>query len=190
MIESLTSDCVNDFRQRYQRTYGYLLGAQKKKTLCYISKVDDKVHFDTIAGKNFFVYWDVGVEFEFLPITRGWFFTREGWVLLQRTPVKQYNRGISKSNTSCTKDHPYNGLQHLDISLEILYDVFISPPMPTVGKHFHHLFLVTESKVFFYDKQIGVVEGNKIKLTTPLLRQELSDFIRRDGDSYEVTYEY
>ena len=189
MIESFTRNGADDFRQRYQRTYGYLLGKDNKKTLCYISKVDDRVQFDTITGKNFFVYWDAGVEFEFLPITRGWFYTRDGWVLLQRVPAKQYNRGISKFNTACSMWCNYHkDMKAHEITLELLHDIFVAPLHPPEGHTFKHIFLVVSGKVFFYEKQIGTVEGSVITLTSPLLKQELSDFVRRDNQNYTVTH--
>lgn len=189
MIDTPKAEFASDFRQRYRHSFGFLL-RDNIKTLVYISDVtSSRVTFDTQQGPGFYVNMDSKVEFEFLPITRGWFFTTTyGWVLLERTPARQYCRGISSSNTSARMVDGSGRLLSIPLTLDILADVFVKKPVAPQGTSLNHVFLLLAGRVWFYSTLIGTVDhaANIIKLNSPLAKQEIVDFSRRAGVSYTV----
>jgi hypothetical protein len=187
VIDSLTPLNAADFKQRYLRSYGFLVGDDNTRKLVYISEVASRmVKFSCLEGKDFFVNAGSGVNFEFLPITRGWFNTRNGPVLLQRVPAKQYTRGISGNNTRVYQLNKSGDVVQCDISLDVLLDVFVNkPPMkPEDGVLINKFFLLAKGNVYFYNEVVGTYKNNKIALTEASVRQELSDFIRRQELPY------
>jgi hypothetical protein len=203
LIDSPSYRNVDDWRQRYNKTYGWFRPEAGEKKLVYITDVNQKVVFHTSDGQEFFANLDKDVKFEFLPITRGWFYTRDGGaVLLQRVPAKQYHRGISKNNTAMyflRADGTLGG-RGLGAGLEftVLEDVFVSQPTPHFqeflkGKSWCWLpskfFAVCfHGQVYMYDTRIGTFDRvkNIITLDNTLFLQELRDAIRRCGVQMEV----
>ena len=176
------------WRQRYRNSYGFLVNKDETKTLCYINDVTQtEVRFTTPQGGGFFAYHDRGIVFEFLPITRGWFFTTTyGWVLLTRVPARQWNRGICETNTRVDHLDKRGKFTQIPLTLEILEDVFIKKPKAPSGSSNGVVFLITADTVYFYSQKVGSVKEQTITLFSELVRQELSDFIRRQGFTYKV----
>ena len=192
MIESYHSHNRDDFRQRYRYSYGWMINPENgKKTLAYISNVDGyKVTFSTMDGDGFYVNCNSGIDFEFLPVTRGWYYTtKHGWMMLSRIPAKQYNRGIHQSNTHCQIFETSKSLYSIRPNLSILNDVFVAKPTPTDGSiKLNNCFLLTKDFLWFYDCIVGKREGNTIKLSFPMVGQEVSDCVRRNALQLEVVY--
>lgn len=201
MIDTPTLQNADDWRQRYSRTYGWFKPTEGSKKLVYIKDTGPRVVFSTPDGNEFFANLNQGVEFEFLPITRGWFYTRNGGAnLLQRVPAKQYARGITKANTMVSRLKT-DGTIGTDgtIDFTLLEDVFVSPPKYSWEQFFagvsscfipSKFFLISRyGPVYMYDTFIGRWgrENNLIKLESPLFQQELSDALRRVGVTMEVT---
>ncbi len=193
MLDTLTMYNRDDFNQRYARSYGWFIHPETgAKTLVYVRKVErDKVTFETEKGE-FYAYSGTNVQFEFLPITRGWFHTSNfGPVILQRVPAKQFSRGISDSNTSVRYFGLSDSLREKALSLGILQDVFGATPVtkpnlqdffanPALGFIMNPYFLLWKDGVFFYDVQVGTITGEVITLTDSIIKQELQDYINRN----------
>ena len=188
MRDSPSSLDAEGWRQRYRHSYGFLVSPDETKTLCYISDVTRReVMFNTTGGQDFFAYHDKGSVFEFLPITRGWFFTTSiGWCLLTRVPARQWTRGISESNTRVDHIDAKGKLVEKNLTLEILEDVFIQKPKSPDGLPNGTVFLITKDTIYFYSQKVGKVVENTITLDSALVQQEVKDFIRRQGFSYKV----
>lgn len=110
MFEKFTSVDSNDFRQRYQGTYGYFTH-KGKRTLTRLDKIvsDGRSSFVEFSDRDGLKYLlhpdseDAGTGFEFLPPKSAYFNTPEGIPLLvSRIPARQYLRGICDRNTSIT----------------------------------------------------------------------------------------
>jgi len=203
VIDSPSHNNLDDWRQRYNKTYGWFRHESGEKKLVFISDVSSKVTFTTSDGQEFYANPDKDVKFEFLPITRGWFYTRDGGgALFQRVPAKQYHRGISKGNTSIQYlrvDGTLGG-RGLGNALDfaILEDVFVAKPTWTFQDFLKErawcwipskFFVVTlQGRVLMYDFPIGSFDRNKniITLTNSLFLQEIQDVVRRCGVTLEV----
>lgn len=126
MLDSLTLDNFRDFSQRYQGTYGWLLNEAKNgKVLVYIRKVEEnRVTFMDITGRDFHANAGQQVTFEFLPVTRGWFYSEDGKMcLLSRKPARQWHRGICPANTNIAVVS-LDRLRGIDYGLEELHAIF------------------------------------------------------------------
>lgn len=199
MLDTLTLYNRDDFVQRYSQSYGWFLHPEKKqKVLSYIRKVDrERVVFVTSTGE-FFAYAGTDVQFEFLPITRGWFYGPTGLVFLQRIPAKQFCRGISDKNTMVLEVTSQGKLKESSLYLALLEDVF-SPTIQVKsfrsfldgtlrGYVLSQYFAIVGNKVYFYNHPVGEFgNNNEITLSNPLIAQELSDTIRRNNLQIKVS---
>ena len=189
MRDTPTSLFHEDFRTRYRNAYGWLVKDDESKVLVYIKDVNRQVVFTTVDLMEYYANYDQGVMFEFLPITRGWYQTRDGVVLLQRIPAKQYCRGISKGNTACSTVNSYGefcagaGLTH-----QIIHDVFVAKPVSVLASFLAGLsptfiinpfFLIAKDYVYMYDRVIGTYNDKNITLDSSMYVQELSDSLQR-----------
>jgi len=201
MLDTPTLYNSEDFRTRYRHTFGWLIKDNNEKVLVFIKDVGRQVVFTVEDGSEYFANAGFNVMFEFLPITRGWFDTRNGPVLLQRVPARQYQRGISKSNTSCTRIGIGGHLLPVALTIDVLVDVFVNKPTSTfqqfVKKEKLYLvvnkfFLLSHGFVYMYDMQVGsytLDKNNKVfvLLDNAKFKQELTDSFTRNNISSEVT---
>lgn len=195
MLDTLTTENSPDFRQRYNKTYGWL---NNSDTLVYITDVrDDKLTFDTMDGEGYFAYANSKVDFKFVPITRGWFLTEQyGPVLLTRIPARQWQRGIARANTSVQYvAPPTNALLSLNITLEIVNDVFVKKLTCDLQKFLdkktpyyiiNKFFMLYNGDVFFYDKVVGKYKDRTITKLEEVVEQELRDAISRNTLPFEI----
>ncbi len=191
MRETPTSLNINDFRQRYLRSFGFLVDPKtEKKTLIQISDVgSERVLFNTLNGSGFFAYVNMGAVFEFLPITRGWFATEVGPVLLQRIPARQFNRGITRANTSAYSVTSLNDWTPWDLTLKLMHDVFVEPKPNKINAEcflLNQFFLVNYGKVYFYQQEVGEFKEGTIILNDTLVLQEVLDAVARGSFKISV----
>jgi hypothetical protein len=198
MKASPTSLNLRDFTQRHQGTFGWYIKQDGSRLLVHIDKVDRIVNFSDVDGFKFYAAVDKHVEFEFLPITRGWFNTSTNKpVFLHRVPARQYTRGISTSNTQCLSFSNSGLLLKSTLSMEMLNDIFVVKPQQTfeqflssglffvINKYF--LINKTTSDVWLYDRVIGKWDGKRtITLSSSMFYQELFDAISRNKLPLEV----
>ena len=202
MLDSPHSYNIADFRKRYRNSYGFLLNKDdhtQKKTLVYISDVEDnKVVFNTVSSTGFYAHTGTGIVFEFLPITRGWHWSKslDKAFLFSRIPATQWTRGISQSNTNAASvlSDAFTGTQRISpgkLSLAILHDVFLDKTKPTWEEFYgqktkafiiNKFFYIHEDVVYFLSLSIGEYDSktSTISLMNGLVRQELTDAIRRE----------
>lgn len=132
MFEKFTSQDANDFRQRYQGTYGYYRRGTKKK-LVRLDKVDtdnrvvifvdsDDLQYEVHADAS-----DDTIGFDFLPPEMSYHNTSSGVYLLRRIPARQYSRGISDRNVSI---RTLNG-RGVPVNFSTLTDIFENTVSPS-----------------------------------------------------------
>ncbi len=199
MYDTLTSKNYEDFRQRYQGSYGWLSVEGQPERIVYISKVSaSKVMFNTITDRDFFAFVDQDVRFKFLPIRRGWYKGHTNRpVLLTRIPARQYCRGISAANTTCSTMSFDNRLLPCALSGELLEAIFndaqqtikYSRTEPCVlNKFFSFGSLranpetgVSSRPVFFLEAKVATQTNNVVEFAKGWqhIKQEFSDSVRR-----------
>ena len=202
MLDTLTTDNFEDFRTRYRGTYGWLCHNDSEK-LTYIRDVQpNRVVFDTMDDTEFWAHANARVMFKFLPITRGWFQTSTGPILLMRVAVRQYQRGISSNNTQTTAFLADGRIRHMPtlLNLKNLFDIFNptkeqQPFTPgtraaqVLSKHFALGPLIEGHRaLYLYDSQIGALNqvSNTLKLANPTVTQEVSDLITRNNLPFKI----
>lgn len=200
MRDTLTRENAPDFARRYIGTYGYLVQGDKK-TLVYMQKADHmETTFTDVGGYSYTVYANSGVEFEFIPVDRGFYNTVSGTYFLHRIPARQWSRGISESNTAVYLLSA-QGLSAISCNIANLFKVFqegIDTQQAVnewqnnkrasfaLSKHF----AVSNKYVSFYNAIIGDVTKNKvITVKESRVAQEFKDSIRRNGLNLDVVYE-
>jgi hypothetical protein len=190
MIDTPTSRNLADFKQRYLGVFGWFCNNTNKK-LVYISGVNSKqVTFTDAEGAQYFAHIDAGVEFEFAPVMRGWYNTPQGVFYMCRVPARQWKRGVCLDNTfishASNPEYGYVGEVWGKAAFNILdsQDNYISKDTQEVAysKHFANI----RGQLFLYTKPIGTVANNKVKLATPLFKQEFLDMCRRKELELEV----
>jgi hypothetical protein len=200
MLDTLTSANHTDFRQRYLGTYGWF-HTGGRKLLVYVNEVSDReVVFSDRQGTSYNVFRDSGLEFEFIPVDRGWFNTVNGAVYLARVPARQWHRGICKSNTQIYTPTKEGSFTATGVGIRILSEIFenkvtvkdaldkyvVGSNSVALSKHFA---ITPAAKFAFYDQLVGTVDHKEGKftltLTDNLIHQEVSDLIRRNN--YPIT---
>ena len=199
MIDSLTRANHGDFNRRYVQTYGWLLNNDKKK-LVYVTNSDDMyVYFRTGGDMEYHAVRDTGVQFEFIPVNRGWFNTYDSSNVyyLQRVPARQWKRGISSGNTQIQHWVDGRGLMPIKMSYEILEKIFNVGFDPHIPKDpmktpvaLSKDFAILGENIYFNDQVVGVRKENVLLLHTDLVQQELSDLINRRGYKYTVKVDH
>lgn len=199
MKDTLTSRNHHDFRARYQGTYGYFIDPDNgKRTPVFVSGANaNKVTFIDADGRNLFANVDAGIEFEFIPVDRGFFQTIDNHVYyLERVPARQWKRGICFENTKVCLLKENLKLVQPDL-LQLISKVApincvnswaawsTSRPV-ALSKHFA---ISTEQRLYFYNKCIGTVDHKEkvIKLANDMLQQELSDLFRRNNMEVSIS---
>lgn len=107
MFEKFTAIGANDFKQRYQGTYGFFTRGDKK----YLTRLENVyvggqsyVEFVDRNGMEYKLLQDSKEDncgFEFIPPKCAFYNTKEGSPrIINRIPARQYQRGICDRNTS------------------------------------------------------------------------------------------
>lgn len=200
MLDTPTSANIEDFRQRYRGTYGFLKRPNRPDLLVYIQDTDPyKVTFTDRNQQEFYANLNQEVMFEFLPITRGWFQTALGPRYLMRIPERQFHRGISRGNTNvyaCSED---GRLLPATLSIQMLEDIFLAKYKTSwqewvIGESQFYIpnkyFLLCASGLYMYDQKVAqLISRTKIGLTNKVFKQEVQDFIKRNGLPLEIVYD-
>lgn len=179
MRDTFNSDNIRDFEQRYVDTYGWLYREDGQRNFVYVkSHDDDAVYFSAGRGPQFSVLIDSGLEFEFIPVDRGWYASNDGHLYyLTRKPARQWRRGISHTNTEA-----YRGGEPAEISYALLNGIFNHNQIPFrngVNALISPHFCVISGAVKFYSETVGYQDGDTLRLLTPLVYHELLSAIKR-----------
>lgn len=183
MLDTLKSNSWEDFRQRYNHTYCWLIRGPERQFV-YIQAIDsERVKFTIGNGVVFTANADAGAVFEFIPVDRGWYNTVDGSILhMTRVPERQFRRGISEGNTLLADE----SLFPVDLTYKRLHSVFslpkqwdrkFEPGIPNaLSKHF--AYLPDSGKLMFHNVHIGDFATDGFKVDHNFL-QEVSDVFRR-----------
>lgn len=186
MLDSLSGDTWEDFRQRYNHTYCWLLRGNEK-LFVYISDINpEAVRFSMGSSMSFSANADTGTMFQFIPVDRGWYNTDDNSVFhLSRVPERQFRRGISDGNTLIHDETMYN----VELSYKKLKSIFgvekqwsrpFDPQVPNAfSKHFAYLPAYSSSLVF-HNVVIGAWDGKVFEVDHNFV-QEVSDVFRRNN---------
>jgi hypothetical protein len=187
MIETFTSENSGDFQARYAETFGWLHRTDRKQFINLESVIEDKVSFSIGTHHKYSVNINSGINFEFIPVDRGWFNTTNGEVVyLQRRPARQWKRGISESNTEI-----YDAYRsRVDLTFARLSSIFenpnkwgIKPSQCAISKQFA---MLPDGTVYFYLHCVGRWVDNTIILDNSIVEQELRDQLTRQQSTIEV----
>lgn len=191
MIDSLTTFNHRDFSARYRGTYGWFMKDDHERVLAYIAEVGDtQVVFQDVHGMNYHAYANKGSNFEFLPVTKGWFYGRDGRMFLfSRRPARQWHRGICSNNTLIYRVRPDGALASSDVNIAVLDNVFNHLEKEAYRYEdsknclLSKQFAVLQGNVYLYDRVIGKIVDKKIVLQegAEMLKQELMDVVNRRG---------
>lgn len=190
MRDSLTGSTAADFRQRYENTYGYYLGEEDKKILVHVTKVTQReMAFKSLSGE-FVCFANKDVQFEFLPVQRGFVDSSLGLFYFSRHPARQWQRGMSDGNTKLYKSS--NGWATASLTLETLTELLHYPLAcaDSVAAYFEKKqqhaalskhFAIIKGLVYFYEVSVGEIDKkHQITLNNTLVLQELSDLLRKN----------
>lgn len=101
MFEKFTSANANDFRQRYQDTFGFFREEGRDPVLAKVDFVEGIVSWRDRRGQRYELNPDTKANtgFQFLPPKPGFTNTNEGVVYVKRRAARQFSRGICHRNT-------------------------------------------------------------------------------------------
>ncbi len=194
MKTSLTSRNHTDWARRYTGTYGWLHKDNNKKLLVYVQNVNSQQVTFTRDDLEYYAMVDSGVNFEFIPVNRGWYNSKSGNVyFLCRHPMRQWKRGICSDNTVVTtSESPLYGA--VRVGWGVLSDIFdgVEDPWANVDINkravaLSKTFAISLNGTFyFYDQVVGKVTNNKIVLNNDLVHQEVIDMCRRNNYQFQV----
>jgi len=198
MKDSLTSINHHDFRARYQGTYGYYIDSDTNKRLpVYVANCNQyRVTFSDITGRELHVNVNSGIDFEFVPVDRGFFQVLKDVFYLERIPARQWKRGICPENTRAyalgdrLRITAVNYLEvitnMIPLACESGWELSKTGYPAALSKHFA---ISAANVLYFYYKEIGTVDHkkNSIKLHNDLLLQEVSDLFRRSSMDVRVS---
>ena len=193
MKDTLTSHNHQDFRARYGGTYGWLVDGDKRKFVYVDSSNAFRVYFTEGGETVFHANADAGVEFEFIPVNRGWFNAKDKQVwYLERVPARQWRRGICDSNTSIYNINKIDWQERLTYQrlASIFSPGFDNWKVENYNKGPYALsrnFAVDASgNIYFYNTVVGIATGGEYKITNKIIYQEMVDLVRRKNIGFKV----
>lgn len=199
MFEAFVSETAKDFRQRYQNTYGFFTTKEtNKRILVVISNVEEnKVDFYDVDRNQYSAQVNMGVQFEFVAPVKRLFTDGKIIMLIQRKPARQWQRGLSSSNTSITnidtganitlnfsrvqeaygKSHVFNPKDHAKYLSENSSICLLSDMFAFVG-----------DTLYLYNVAVGKVnkETKVITMDQKVFHQEVCDLLRNINLPYSV----
>lgn len=199
MKDTPTSANHTDFRARYNGTYGFFIDPDTGKRLpVQVTNATSRVvEFTDITGRALLAKVDSGLEFEFIPVDRGFVQLVDGrTIYLQRIPARQWHRGISPHNT--TKHLLTSSLNPTEEPsfLEIISSLTDKSPAELfaglVSKRLHtcalskHFAIAADHSFYFLNKRVGEYYDGVITLFTDMVVQEVSDLIKRQNLPIQV----
>lgn len=199
MFEKFLSTNAGDFRQRYLNTYGFYSRGGKRK-LVQLSDINIDRHtlrFIDVNGADFSLNADAeeDVGFEFLFPTPCWHNTAKGPMLVRRIAQRQYQRGISDSNTEITLASQA-AMMRTPVTFAVLQAIFENPiTVKEAAKAGNYAvsdqFMVGTTRMWVYNQAIGditrVAGTTSVKLHDPtMFVTEVTDAFRRAGIEAKV----
>jgi hypothetical protein len=103
MFEKFLRANAQDFRQRYEGTYGFYRDEKGKRMLAQLTGItEDVCLFVDARGIEYRLNVDAekDIGFEFLPPRSGYFNTKRGAMLVKRVAARQFQRGVTGKNVA------------------------------------------------------------------------------------------
>jgi len=178
----------NDFRQRYQDTFGWYERDGKPPLLVKLLSVDDsELRFQCKDGMTYHAKPDKGNFFTFIPVMKGVHYYGNCIVLVRRIPARQYKRGITTDNTAIVDIK--TGLA-ISPTFELLESIFGDTYNPNFEKFveklsgdviFDNIFSIIDNNVHVYEALLGryYPDTCRIELKGNIFFQEVSDVINK-----------
>lgn len=186
MLDTCTYENQRDFTARYKNTIGSLVKEDGTKEWVWIAGInEDNVVFTTVDGMKYTATIGKGTQFEFTQVPMGWYNSPEGPIFFSRKPARQWQRGISNSNT-----HIYDQyFNKVDLTLTRVVNAY-TPQKPykdqpcwALSKHFA---FNRDNVLYFYDVPIGEKKDTSFFVQSCNVVQELSDAIKRNNLPFNV----
>jgi hypothetical protein len=197
MFEKFLRANSQDFRQRYENTFGYFRDEKGHRTLTQLMAVgEDVCIFTDVRGMEYRLNADSerDIGFEFIPPKSGYFNIEGGAILVQRVAAHQFQRGVSSRNMAFNR--LFGGLRACKLTfplMEQIYEKAVPPeklvPIPdgltslAISPQFAFDFAL--NRVFVLASPIGVVNRDPasgkflVTLEAPRLwRTEILDAAR------------
>ncbi len=200
MKAALSRFNAGDFRQRHAGTFGFIQVNGKPK-LVYVNSVDsDSASFSDSDGFRYSAKADGGFEFDFIPVERKWHNTPEGAILSLRYAARQWRRGICPDNTQLY-EISHGRYTAVEVNFHTISKIYETAALTikeiqdrynsSFSVALNHAFAVdSKNKVYLFDRVIGTrVKPNEVRLTMPIVTQELLDCFRDIGLNVAVTGE-
>lgn len=193
MFEKFLSGNIDNFRQRYEGTYGFFRDEKKKRTLVRLESIGGaRCNFVDARGMDYHIMADTqdDMGFEFIPPKSQWYNAKGGAMFTQRLAQRQYSRGVSDRNLTIALLRSER-LYPVEVNFNSLSQIYEHPvPTPEALREFqekkrHSLalsgqFAVCGGRVYVFTEMVGdfKLDGKHIsmKLREPdLWRTELTD---------------
>lgn len=190
MFDTPKAAHVVDFKQRYQGSYGIYKTDSGKRVLVNIASVQTShVKFTDSTGGEYRANNDSGVEFEFIQVSRAWYNTPNGAILLMRRPATQWSRGVSERNTRAF-GFSSGRFRELGVSFDVLSPLVEQLPYSEDinllnGVAFTRSFARWRHQLYLYDKVVGEIDKKDVFIT-PMVKQEFEDVNNRMKLGYNV----
>lgn len=177
MIEEYTRNSWGDFGKRYLQSYGWY-----NETLIKLHSItEDQLVFVDESGFKYVAYPDKGNFFTFIPVEKGCYQYLDNIIILQRTPQRQWKRGINDSNTSAID---LSGNIY-EISFRLLEEIFTrkdTTSFQTIPKcvAINRVFSIFNDRLWLYDREVGRINRNNstLQCTNQMFHQEIDDLLR------------
>lgn len=203
MFEKFTTENADNFRQRYEGTFGfYRDGETNKRILTKLNYIrNDYCGFVDSRGVEYKLYpnSEKDIGFEFIPPRSDYYNTVDGAVLVKRVAARQFQRGLSSKNTAIYQLES-RGLDAARVDFPMLNKIYLNPvairdafakkdslPSVAISKQL----ALTEHTVYLFEKQIGTYAQKgthfAFKLEEPdLWRTEINDALKSLHCTVEV----
>ena len=164
MKEEFKQSGWNDFKQRYQGTYGWYEKENGTRMLSFLAAVHEtELVFLDEMGCKFKANPDKGNVFTFLPIERGCYNYGETDVIIsRRVPQRMWKRGICQDNTYILS---LARREAVAVDFPVLREMFIEKPNERLEefKHslegnlvFNKMFALVNYNLYLYENIPGV----------------------------------
>lgn len=189
MITEFDPRTARDFRQQFEGTVGWVITPSKRELLVVVESVNDRrVVLRDVKGFDYTVAANSGVAFKFQQVNAGWYPYKDTAAYMWRVPARQWQRGISSSNTRISQLDDHGRATELSVDLTTLAELLVEAKSPCVLSN--NFYLSPTGFLFVHREKIGVLDkatGN-IALSSDMFVQEINDIIRRKSLPYKASY--
>lgn len=204
MFEKFLSENIENFRQRYEGTFGFYRDGGNRRLLVKLTEIaGNQCNFVDARGVTYNVRPDHPNEvgFEFLPPKSMWYNTEYGAMFAQRIASRQFQRGVTAKTLSIVLLHKGELVdRRVDFpNLSAMYEGKNSPKDSLEGLSkgrslaLSGQFAVDTGIVYLLRERIGTYEQTKgshfrFKLAEPdLWKTEITDALRAMGCSADIS---